>query len=249
MDEVEDASLILSVSLPATYPKTLPKLSLSFSEIINQKIQSEAQHILRTKPRMLLGTEMIFEIATLLQDILDQEISQTKAVAVRTLDEERMIQEAANAQKVQKGEDDRQKEQAQARLEEEHILLQMMEHERTRLAKRRSKVPNLSNDASNEDEIPGSLSFDQSVPMKSPKGAVIMLRTIHSKIQYKEGPTTIVSTVQPWVRREEDNPMTPAAPFLVLQECRIDSQKNEEMMKKHIQNLESKLDRLKNLGQ
>ena len=244
----EDVSLTLAVSLPATYPKTLPQLAVSFSENIDQRTRIEAQHVVSTKPKTLLGAEMIFEIATLLQEALDKVTLPIEPEDVPTLDEERVFQEVANAQKAQRIEEDRQKEQAQARLEEDQILSQMMEQERTRISKRKSKASNTDNHASNDDDIPGTLSFDQSVFVKNSKGAVITLRTVHNKTKYKEGPVTTVSTVQTWASHEDIDSAQEAPCFLVLKECRIDAQKNEELMKKHIQNLESKLDRLKNLG-
>ncbi len=250
MDVNEDVSLTLSVRLPATYPKTLPQLLLSFSENVNQKTQIEAQNIVRNKPKSLLGTEMIFEIATLLQDVLNQPNSQSKSQDVLTLDEERVIQEAVNAHRAEQVEQQKQKEQAQSLLEEEQALSHMMEQEKTRLAKRKSKLLNAPDNISNENDLPGTLSFDQSVPVKDPKGAVITLRTVHNKIKYRQGPVTVVYTVQPWARIEENDSFKEAqAPsFLVLKECRVELQKNEDIMKKHIQNLEARLDRLKNLG-
>ena len=204
---------------------------------------------MRIKTKTLLGTEMIFEIATSLQEILDQAVTPKKSEDVPTLDEERVFQEAANAQKAQQIERDRLKEQAQARWEEEQVLSQMMEQERTRLSKRKSKVSSTLNNASNEDETPGTLSFDQSVSIKTPRGAVIMLRTVYNKTTYKAGPVTTVSTVQPWADYQDADSLKEIPCFLVLKECRVESQKNEDVMKKHIQGLESKLDRLKNLGQ
>ena len=248
MNGDEDTSFTLAVSLPATYPKTLPQLVLSFSENIDHKTRVEAQNVVGNKPKTLLGTEMIFEIATLLQEILDKVALPHELEDVPTLDEERVFQEAATAQKAQQVEEDRRKEQAQARLEEEQILSQMMEQERTRMSKRKSKVSNIMNDTSNEDDIPGTLSFDQSVFVKNSKGVVITLRAVHNKTKYREGPVTTVSSVQPWARHEEIDSAQEAPSFLVLKECRIEAQKNEELMKKHIQSLESKLDRLKNLG-
>lgn len=250
MDGVEDVSLKLSVRLPATYPKTLPQLLLNFSENINQKTQREAQDIILTKPKSLIGTEMIFEIATLLQDVLNQSIAETKSEDVPTLDEERVIHDAANAQKAKQVEKERQEEQAQLRLEEEQALSRMMEQEKTRMAKRKGKLSNTANNISNEDDIPGTLSFDQSVPVKTPKGAVIMLRTVHNKVKYRQGPVSTVFMVQPWARREDNDSFkeAQASSFLVLKECHVELQKNEESMKKHIQNLEARLDRLKNLG-
>ena len=248
MDGDIDFSLTLAVSLPATYPKTLPRLVLSFSENIDQRTRIEAQNVVRTKPKTLLGTEMIFEVATLLQDVLDKVTLPNELEEVPTLEEERVFQEASNAQKARQMEEDRQREQAQARLEEEQVLSQMIEHEKKRMSKRKDKASNTANNTSNDDEIPGATSFDQSILVKNSKGAVISLRTVHNKTKYRDGPVTTVSTVQPLAHREDVDLVLEAPCSLVLKECRLEAQKNQELMKKHIQSLESKLDRLKKLG-
>lgn len=49
--------------------------------------------MLRTRPRTLLGSEMIFEITTSLQDILNH-AAQDLVQSVPTLEEERVIQQA-----------------------------------------------------------------------------------------------------------------------------------------------------------
>ena len=68
----EGFSLLLCVKLTASYPKTLPILSI---KDVSPDLPSEAvdaiRALLRKKPRELLGEVMIHEIATSIQDILE----------------------------------------------------------------------------------------------------------------------------------------------------------------------------------
>lgn len=131
-------SLTLSVSLPATYPKTLPKLSLSFNEDARPAVRAAATEVLSAKPKALLGSEMIFEITTLLQDIIDH-AAHGKGENVPTLEEERAIQQAAASRLAQKVQEEQQKEQIQASLEEEQYLGEMVLLQKSREEKRREK--------------------------------------------------------------------------------------------------------------
>lgn len=204
-------------------------------------IRDQAQQIIDTKPKTLVGTEMIFEIATLLQDTLD-DIPQTIHEEVPTLDEERTFQEAASIRQARQVQEDEQNEQLQAHLDEEQHLSHMMEKEKARVSKRKNKAVSASDNLETEDAGPGSLSFDQPITTKSPEGSAIVIHTVYSKIKYRQGKVTQVSKVQPWP------PVKDTAVFLILKECHLVGPKNEDSMKKRIQNLESKLDALKNLG-
>ena len=102
-DEREIA-LTLAVSLPPTYPKSLPRLSLRFGNVMRDQEQKQARDIINSKPKSLLGSEMIFEIATSLQDILD-DISISREI-VPTLDEERIAREVAARLKAQQNEEE-----------------------------------------------------------------------------------------------------------------------------------------------
>lgn len=71
----EKVALTLSVSLPPTYPKSLPRLQLQFDEDLRPEAREQAKDVVNTKPRTLLGSEMVFELATSLQEILDNTIT------------------------------------------------------------------------------------------------------------------------------------------------------------------------------
>lgn len=135
----EGIALTFRASLPATYPKTLPKLSVEFSENVRPTIRAEAERVLRTKPKTLLGTEMVFEITSSLQDILDQAL-QTKAESIPTLDEERANQQAIITQQARRLQEEKEKEKLQASVEEEQYLQEMVDNQKAREAKRRIKL-------------------------------------------------------------------------------------------------------------
>lgn len=150
----EVVALTFQASLPATYPKTLPKLSLSFSEGIRSKVRAEAEQVLRTKPTTLLGSEMMFEITTSLQDLLDQ-VARYPVQDVPALNEERANQQAVVIQQAQKEQEDKQKEKHQASIEEEQHLAEMVANQKAREERRREKL--LSGTSKNLDTTPSKL--------------------------------------------------------------------------------------------
>lgn len=137
-DEYHALVLTLSVSLPATYPKTLPKLSLNFGEDIRPATRAAAAGVISAKPKALLGSEMIFEITTALQDIIDH-AAHGKGENVPTLEEERANQQAAASRMAQKVQEEQQREQIQASIEEEQYLGEMVLLQKSREEKRREK--------------------------------------------------------------------------------------------------------------
>lgn len=137
--EHDELTLTLFTSLPSTYPKTLPQLSLSFSEEVRAATRAEAEQVLKTKPEALLGSEMIFEITTSLQDSLDQ-AAQRSDRSAPTLEEERAKQHAAALQQAQEVQEKQQKEQDQASIEEEQYLEEMVSRQKAREEKQREKL-------------------------------------------------------------------------------------------------------------
>ena len=227
-------ALTLVVSLPPTYPKSLPRLNLRFGDYLRQKEQKQAQDVINTKPKSLLGSEMIFEIATSLQDILDN--SATSLEIVPTLDEERAASELASKLKAQQDEEEKRQQAIKAEEEEEKVLLEMVRHRKSHSTRRNSKsIDGLDQPVVGED-INGGVTFERPAQMGNRNGkGKISIHTVHQRVQYRQGPVSNVLTVQPWISGQalstHENP-----PFLVLKECKISS------TKRAIQNLESKLD-------
>ncbi|KAL8671839.1 MAG: hypothetical protein Q9168_003679 [Polycauliona sp. 1 TL-2023] len=233
-------ALILRASLPATYPKSLPTLSLEFSEDVGMTAKGEAERILKTKPKTLLGTEMIFEITASLQDILDQAL-QIKADNVPTLDEERANQQAITTQQARRLQAEKEQEKIQASAEEEQYLQQMVDDQKAREAKKRIKLQTWTSQDPEQIHIYGSVLFDQPAVIKDPQGNELVIDAIHNQITISEGPVTKVSIV----RHVGASPASKF--FLVLKDCHVPVLSNEPSLKKQIQILESKLERLTHL--
>lgn len=249
-DDKHHVALTLSVSLPATYPKTLPWLALTFEERVPLDTRKAAEEVISTNPKSLLGLEMIFEIATALQDILDQ-ASETRATNnndaavssnnIPNLHQERALQEAAISQKVKEAEEEKQLTQKEAEEEEQRTISYMIEQEKARMAVRKNKQPATADPFEVQQTVPGGLQFDQSITIKDAKGTETTFHTVHQKTEYREGTITKVFTVNPLGAR------VGSAPILALKECHIVDLKDEDGLKKRIQDLESKLNVLKHL--
>ena len=152
--DLKDIYLILRASLPATYPKTLPELSLEFSGDVREKIKAEAERVLKTKPKVLLGTEMIFEITASLQDILDQN-PRIQSESVPTLDEERANRQAVITRQAQRLQEEKEKDRIRANMEEERYLQEMVHNQKAREEKRRIKLQTWT--SQDPEPLPGKL--------------------------------------------------------------------------------------------
>lgn len=193
---------------------------------------------------------MIFEVATALQDILDQVLetlatTHDEAAAnsnnIPNLHQERALQEAAISQKVKEAEEEKQLTQKESEDEEQRTISYMIEQEKARMATRKNKQPATADPFEVQQTIPGGLQFDQPITINDTKGIESTFHTVHQKTDYREGTITKVFTVHPLGARAG------SAPILALKECRISDAEDENGMKKRIQDLESKLSVLKHL--
>ncbi|KAI4204441.1 MAG: hypothetical protein LQ350_001198 [Teloschistes chrysophthalmus] len=240
IDGHDALSLTLRVSLPATYPKTLPKLSLSFKEDVGPAARLAATEVISAKPKALLGSEMIFEITTLLQDIVDH-ATHGKGEDVPTLEEERAIQQAVASRLALKVQEEQQKEQIQASLEEEQYLGEMVLLQKSREEKRREKPHVVTGQEHDPNQIRDVIHFDQPAVLKDPQGNDLVADAIHGKILILEGPVTSA-----WLVHHIGAPAGSNF-FLVLKGCHIPTPSDELTVKKNIQNLELKLEELTRL--
>lgn len=236
-----DISFLLLVSLPNTYPKTLPSLKLKFGPAVSPKVQLEAHHLVDQKPRTLLGSEMIFEIATALQDLLDNISGIARGLS---LDEERTT-ELLKAQELEQ--DDKinpRKPYVVAaehlpnahRAEEDQSLSVLSEQAKSRSERRRAKS-SIKLDAA-EVEANEGLKFDHVVVAKDAEGSPMKFEVVHHRVQYRRGPVTRVSKVHVW------NSPKHLEPSLVLKECRFPTCGTEDILKEQIYYLDRRLDQM-----
>jgi len=224
-------ALTLGVAFPSTYPKSLPKLKLEFDEDTHRRTRAKAEDVIKSRPKALLGAEMIFEIATLLQDVLDN-VPHTNAEEIPTLDEERTAREQVALLEAQQIEDDRRRHALQAANEkntdhENQLLLELVERERNRAALRRANLTSSSTQLVETQNIPGGFAFEQpSREIRCPNGRRAVINVLHQRTVLRRGPASTVSTIQPWDDSDYSDPngVTPVkaeadAPFLALKQC------------------------------
>ena len=236
-----DIALVLAVSFPQTYPKTLPRLSLSFGPGLNSKSKLDAQELLRQKPKELLGSEMIFEIATALQDVLD---NVPRIAEVPTLEQERAAQLAAAQQAAETIPDsdlidnrtDGDEKSEKSTAEEEQVLGAMMGQAKSRSDKR--KAASMNKPSAAEIEASEGVQFDSMITTNNRDGDAVTFDVVHSPIYYRQGPVTKVYKVYVWGYRKD------LEPHLILKRCTFATRGKQDVLKEQIFDLDQRLDKV-----
>ena len=238
-DGDEEGGMTLNVSLPSTYPKSLPRMELSFGHECRQVAKEQAGKIMEVKPTSLLGAEMIYEISYTLQEILHQTWVDPKEL--RPLDEERAAKEIAMREQLLKDDELRRQKDQQEEQEEEKQLLQDLVSQRQSQRTKATNPLRSSSDGFPSGAVPaGVLRFERpSCSLRNPEGRTVKIDMVHDRHPYRQGPVTSIAKVQPFQCGESFNTQRDA-PYLVLKECHIPS--NGPAMKRAVQNLESKLE-------
>ena len=243
LDESGNTFVTLKVSFPTTYPKTLPRCHAEYDEGVWQKTKVSVEALIKSKPKTLLGSEMIYELATCIQEILEDSM-QIDTQYVPALDEERKKQEAASQRKAEQAQEQERERQKAAAMEEEHLLAQMVEREEARLAKLKINPAHEPEDLEQLEpqDITDGLRFDQQVFTKDSRGTVIAFRAVYGRVEYRNGPVTDLYTVQPHGSSKS------SIPYLVLKQCIFTGSKYLDRLKKAVQALESDLESLTHLA-
>ena len=184
---------------------------------------------------------MIFEIATLLQDILDHGAHSMTSVA---LDKERAMQLEAvqqnthdTVESTDKEEDAdieiRQEAANTAELKELTVTL-----EQSRLPGERRKAKWLDTLDENKDEQSDHLRFDRTMSTKDSKGSIYEFDTIHNLISFRQGPITKVSKVYTKSQKRD------VEPHLLLKEARFHTAGKVKLVRGLMLDLEERLERL-----
>ncbi|GAB7347749.1 hypothetical protein MBLNU459_g5300t1 [Dothideomycetes sp. NU459] len=162
----ENTFVILSVKLTATYPKSPPVLQIDGLNRLQAFAQKLITHAVQSRPIELAGEVMIHTIASDIQDALEDAVQSREQGALPSLEDERMIQEAAANVQAEKAEADEAKKVQAAQDEEDRLLQQMVQDEVDRRgAKRRPRSGRKSNAADLRDVQPDEniVRFDQTV--------------------------------------------------------------------------------------
>ncbi|EDN04718.1 conserved hypothetical protein [Histoplasma mississippiense (nom. inval.)] len=246
-----DVSVVLLVSLPATYPKTIPNLTVQGLDDLRKGAKSRIKDVIDTKPKILLGSEMIYELALSIQDILeDVAISQAEDKDMPSLEEERIVQEAAAIQQAEEQKQEERRKQEQATAEQEKALQTLIESKikqrqrvKEQVSRRRSKVALEHNESfdSSEDSSE-TVSFDPPLVMNDYDERPITFQAVFGKTLIASAPHKATFTVRP---------VSPGngtrVPLLVLKELFIREKGSGHDIRQEIRASEDKLEILKRL--
>lgn len=237
------------VELPATYPKTYPNLSLENLAEFREGARSRILDIVKNKPKSFLGTEMIYELAVSIQDVLE-DVAQAKAQDkdLPSLEEERMEQEAAATHQAELERQEELRKQEAATAEEERALQQLLEDKirersKARLSRRKSRTYVDSNGSTDMAEnIPGAISFDPPLIMNDSNEQPLMFRAVFGKTLLESAREKETFTVRPAVSESRSH-----APLLVLKEFSLENRSDTLVFTEKMRDSEDKLEALKRL--
>jgi translation initiation factor 2-alpha kinase 4 len=237
----------------ATYPKSLPLLSLRFEKDIREGTRYKLQNIIDNKPKELVSEEqaMIMEIVNACYDVLE-DAAQAKATGseLPSLEEERAAHEIAAAKlaEQQKEEDDRKKRMDN--LEEERMLGSLVQDElkrqkaKAKETKRKSRppgtiVPQLSIENGTFKPADELIVFDQPVAWMNAAGDLLDFQVVANKFCIRRGPVSNCFTVRPVVHQVD-------VPMLALKQTDLNlNSKDRSTFKKQLQALETELKLIK----
>ncbi|KAJ4367032.1 eukaryotic translation initiation factor 2-alpha kinase [Neocucurbitaria cava] len=197
----DDISVTLCAKITATYPKSLPTLTLEDGSKLRKSTWDKLRRLLKTRPKELTGEVMIHEIATAIQDILEDEIAvRENDGAFENLDAERAVQEAEAAEVAKQQEEELRKKRDEEKAEEERVLQQMVSDEMRRkdlMAKRKNRASGITPTSYFPSEASANtVSFDRAVFLQH-EDTMVDCSTVEGLIPFRTGPVTEVQLVKP----------------------------------------------------
>jgi translation initiation factor 2-alpha kinase 4 len=192
-----EVAVTINVRLTATYPKSLPNLDLEDAIGIRSRTLNDLDDFIKMKPKSMLGEVMIYEIASGIQDMLEDE-AQFKAQgnAMPSLEEQRVAQEAVSARLAKQQEEAAKQRKEKAQAEEDRVLQQMVEDEMSRRREAKKKIRPTSMIMSSTLYDASLIHLDRTVHFQS-AATNIEFSAVSAPVLLSNGPLTRVSTVQP----------------------------------------------------
>ncbi|KAH3904164.1 non-specific serine/threonine protein kinase [Parastagonospora nodorum] len=243
----DDISITLCAKVTATYPKSLPALTLENATNLRKKTCTKLQSLLKTRPKELLGEVMIHEIATAIQDILEDEVAvRENDGTFENLDAERAVQEAAAAETAKQQEQELQRKKDEEQAEEERMLQQLVSDEMRRkdlMVKRKNRASAVvPTSYFPTEENPSRISFDRKVSF--PHGdSMVDCSVVEGMLPFRAGPVTENLLVKPAGNS--------SALTLVLKRARVGGGNSSAgpQLKKAIMDFEEEMEEIKRLRQ
>ncbi|KAK9238884.1 kinase-like domain-containing protein [Lipomyces kononenkoae] len=169
--------------MTATYPRSVPMISIDNPKNIRNAQLKEITDYVNARPKELVGEEMIYEISSTIQEMLET-IQDTLKSAKETLDDERVRRIEEEKVKARKEAEAQRKFMEQTNQEEERVLEEMIKEEMRRRKDKaqenrdRTKSTSIIEDDSSED----SVMFDRIIKAKTWDGSIVTFRRVVGKV-------------------------------------------------------------------
>ncbi|TRX96280.1 hypothetical protein FHL15_003004 [Xylaria flabelliformis] len=252
----EDIAVTLSVVLTATYPKSVPLLSLKDDASLKESTLFKLQKFIETKPKAIVALQqaepMIHELAQGLQDILeDAALIKAQGLELPSLEEERAAHETELARQALEQQQEEERKRHDAIREEERAMQDMLQQEvdRQRLkakeSKRRQKPLAMSSSYPQiaADYGESRVEFDQPSEITDLSGKVFHFNTVIGKTVLREGPMSTTYRVWPALAGVHD------CHGLALKEFELRSpSRDSAQFKKQLQALENILESVRKIS-
>lgn len=194
--ETIEAKACLYVTLTATYPKTVPLLSVKGCDNVLNKTLDKMNDVLVWKPKELLqhGMVMVLEIANEVERVMRDAVdAQAQGLSIPSLEEERAAHEAKANTVAREEAEIAIKRQQEEKDEEDRMMQRMLEKEMQRQDDLRVKR---AISETNGDNLrvtgKGDLCFDQNISISVDHGKDLVFREISfQKILYTSPFSTI----------------------------------------------------------
>lgn len=183
----------------------MPELSLTCAPSLRPPHAEALKSIVKTLPKALLGQEMIYELATALQDALEDIVQGRLADKDKpSLDQERTLKALSEQQRAE--EEDRemklkleqQAKEEQQELEQDIAKELQRQKEQAQESNERQRLSLLPDDENSEDLTRSDCtSFDRAIKVKLADGRMCIFRTVCGMIKIAEGPIMSVYSVRP----------------------------------------------------
>jgi translation initiation factor 2-alpha kinase 4 len=222
-------------------------LTLENATNLRKKTLEKLRTLLKTRPNELLGEVMIHEIATAIQDILEDEVAVREHDGTfENLEAERAVQEAVAAETAKQQEEELQKKREEEKAEEERTLQRMVSDEMRRkdmMVKRKNRTSAIAPTSYFPTEGNANhVSFDRTVILQH-GDAMIDCSVVEGLLPFRTGPITENLLVKPVG--------SSATVTLVLKRARVGGGNSAAgpQLKKAIMEFEEELEEIKRLRQ
>ncbi|KAF2678985.1 kinase-like protein [Lentithecium fluviatile CBS 122367] len=242
-----DINCTLCAKITASYPKSLPTLTLENTGKLRQKTLQRLQALIKNRPKELVGEVMLHDIAASIQDILEDEIAVRESDGTfENLEAERAVQEVAAAELAKQHEEEMQKKREEEKAEEERVLQQMVSDEMRRkevMAKRKSRGTGQTPTSYFPTETNANhVSFDRVIELQY-DGQTIECTAVEGLLPFRRGPVTEELLVKPVGH--------PNGRTLVLKRTQVGTGKSSAnaQLKRAIMDFEEEMEDIKRLRQ